>query len=143
MRDTQRQKHRQREKQAPCGKPDVGLDPRTPESRPEPKAGAQPLSHPGVSIWSFQSRSSTCSVLRNFLVKCPFSFWTSCYPEIGLLVRGLLVSGFYSVFISATYLRFNFSGALSFFSECSFSCLYFILVSELCVCYLSEEITLF
>ena len=29
------QRHRQREKQAPCGEPDVGLDPRTPGSRPE------------------------------------------------------------------------------------------------------------
>ena len=27
---------------------DVGLDPRTPGSGPEPKADAQPLSHPGV-----------------------------------------------------------------------------------------------
>ena len=26
----------------------MGLDPRTPESQPEPKADAQPLSHPGV-----------------------------------------------------------------------------------------------
>ena len=26
----------------------MGLDPRTPESHPEPKADAQPLSHPGV-----------------------------------------------------------------------------------------------
>ena len=50
MRDTERerQKHRQREKQAPCGEPDVGLDPGTLESHPEPKADAQPLSHPGV-----------------------------------------------------------------------------------------------
>ena len=37
-----------RRKQAPCRKPDVGLDPRTMGSRPEPKADAQPLSHPGV-----------------------------------------------------------------------------------------------
>ena len=29
MRDTERQRHRQREKQAPSGEPDVGLDPRT------------------------------------------------------------------------------------------------------------------
>ena len=28
--------------------PDVGLDSRTPGSGPEPKAGAQPQSHPGV-----------------------------------------------------------------------------------------------
>ena len=50
MRDTEkeRQRHRQREKQAPCRKPDMGLDPGTPGSCPEPKADAQPLSHPGV-----------------------------------------------------------------------------------------------
>ena len=30
------------------GRPDVGLDPGTPGSGPEPKAEAQPLSHPGV-----------------------------------------------------------------------------------------------
>ena len=41
---------RQREKQAPRGEPDVGLDPRTPGSRPKLKADAQPLSHPGVPI---------------------------------------------------------------------------------------------
>ena len=47
MRDKQR--HRQREKQAPCGEPDAGLDPRTPGSRPEPEADAPPLSPPGCS----------------------------------------------------------------------------------------------
>ena len=46
MRDTERQ--RQGRKQAPCGEPDAGLDPGTPGSQPEPKADAQPLSHPGV-----------------------------------------------------------------------------------------------
>ena len=44
MRDTERQ----REKQAPRRKPNEGLDPRTPESRPEPKAHTQPLSYPGI-----------------------------------------------------------------------------------------------
>ena len=50
MRDTERgrQRHRQREKQAPCREPDVGLDPLTLGSRPEPKADSQPLSHPGI-----------------------------------------------------------------------------------------------
>ena len=43
-----RQRHRQREKQAPYRDPDSGLDPRTPGSRPEPKADAQPLTHPGA-----------------------------------------------------------------------------------------------
>ena len=53
MRDTQRQRqrHRQRENQAPCMKPDVGLNPGTPGSHPEPKADAQPLSHPGVPVF--------------------------------------------------------------------------------------------
>ena len=50
MRNTEREKqrHRQREKQAPCREPDVGLDPGTPGSCSEPKPDAQPLSHPGV-----------------------------------------------------------------------------------------------
>ena len=41
MRDTERERegHRQREKQAPCREPDVGLNPRSPELRPGPKAG--------------------------------------------------------------------------------------------------------
>ena len=51
MRDTEKQRHRQREKQASCREPDAGLDPRTPGSRSEPKADAQPLSHPGVPLW--------------------------------------------------------------------------------------------
>ena len=54
MRDAERegQRHRPREKQAPCGKPDVGLDPRTLGSHPEPKVDAQPLSHPGIpKLW--------------------------------------------------------------------------------------------
>ena len=45
--ERERQRHR-REKQAPCREPDAGLDPRTPGSRPRPKAGAKPPSHPGV-----------------------------------------------------------------------------------------------
>ena len=36
--ETERQKHRQREKQASCREPDMGLDPGTPGSRPGPKA---------------------------------------------------------------------------------------------------------
>ena len=47
-REKETQRHRQREKQASCRKPDVGLDPGTPESRPGPKTGAKPLSHPGI-----------------------------------------------------------------------------------------------
>ena len=46
MRDTHRE--RQREKQAPCREPDVGLDPGSLGSGPGLKADVQPLSHPGV-----------------------------------------------------------------------------------------------
>ena len=45
-----RQRHRQREKLAPCGEPDVGLNPRMLGSWPEPKGDAHPLSHPGVPV---------------------------------------------------------------------------------------------
>ena len=52
MGDTERrQRYRQREKQTPSRDPDVGLDPRTPASHPEPKAEAQLGSHPGVPIF--------------------------------------------------------------------------------------------
>ena len=49
MRDTERerQRHKKREKEAPCREPDARLCPGTPGSCPEPKADAQPLSHPG------------------------------------------------------------------------------------------------
>ena len=44
----QTQRHRQREKQAPCWRSDVGLDPGTPGSHPEWKVDAQLLSHPDI-----------------------------------------------------------------------------------------------
>ena len=40
------ERHKQRE--APYGEPNVGLNPRTPGSPPEPKVGTQPLSHSGA-----------------------------------------------------------------------------------------------
>ena len=52
MRDTerQRQRHRQREKKGSHREPDAGLDPKTPRLSHEPKADAQPLSHPGAPV---------------------------------------------------------------------------------------------
>ena len=47
-REREKQRHRRREKQDPCWEPDVGLDPGTPGSCTGPKAGAKPLSHPGI-----------------------------------------------------------------------------------------------
>ena len=48
-----RQRHRQRKKQAPCGDPDVGLDPRSPGSGPGAEGSAKPLSHPGCPMTGF------------------------------------------------------------------------------------------
>ena len=65
MRDIERQRHRQREKQAPWGDPDAGLDPRTPGSQPEPKADTQPLSDPGApSLRGFQGQLDLFAVNR-------------------------------------------------------------------------------
>ena len=55
MRDTQREA--EREKQAPCREPDVGLNPGSPGSRPGLKAGAKPLSHSGCPYSVFKKRN--------------------------------------------------------------------------------------
>ena len=47
-RERESQRHRKREKQAPCRESDVGLDPGTPGSHPGPKAGTKPVNHPGI-----------------------------------------------------------------------------------------------
>ena len=49
-RERERQRHRRREKQASCREPDTRLDPGTPGLRPGSKAGAKPLSHPGIPL---------------------------------------------------------------------------------------------
>lgn len=64
MRDIDRQRHRRREKQALCGEPDVGLDPRTLGSQPELKADGQPLSLPGIP---FQASLYDICILCYFL----------------------------------------------------------------------------
>ena len=50
MRHTQKEAETQaeRQKQVPCREPDAGLDPGIPGPHLEPKAGAKPLSHPGI-----------------------------------------------------------------------------------------------
>ena len=52
-RQRQRQRHRQRKKRAPWRELDVGLDPGTAGSRPEPMSGTKWLSHPGIT-WTRQ-----------------------------------------------------------------------------------------
>ena len=50
----ERERHRQWEKQASYGDPNAGLNPRTPGSWLEPKADAQPVSHPGAPQHDFK-----------------------------------------------------------------------------------------
>ena len=50
-RERERQRRREKEKQAPCREPDAGLDPGSPGSRSGLKAGAKPLSHPGIPVF--------------------------------------------------------------------------------------------
>ena len=80
MRDTkrERQRYRQREKQAPCGEPNAGLDPGTPGSHPKLKADAQPLSHPGIPAPSsfLTEISSFCIVWKKYVL----SF--NSYPSV-------------------------------------------------------------
>ena len=57
--ERERQRQRQREKQAQFRAPDVGLDPRTPGSRPGPKAGAKPLSTIGIPPIAFLTAGHT------------------------------------------------------------------------------------
>ena len=58
-RERERQRHRQRKKQGPCHEPDAGLHPGTPGSRSGPKAGAKPLSHPGIPKYIFHVEETT------------------------------------------------------------------------------------
>ena len=75
MKDTERarekQRHRQREKQAPCREPNVGLDPGTPGSHPGPKAGAKPLSHPGIPLKRFFIQNLSVCLLKKLSVRQP------------------------------------------------------------------------
>ena len=68
----ERQRHRQREKQTPCRDPDVGLDLGTPGLCPGPKAGAKPLSHPGIPRIHFQNGSLTWLRKPQFLAMWAF-----------------------------------------------------------------------
>ena len=70
--ERERQGHRQRERQAACREPDVGLDPRAPGSCPGPKAGAKPLSHPGIlmGLYSNVRRQTLISEPGYTLVWC-------------------------------------------------------------------------
>ena len=74
----ERQRHRQREKQAPCREPDVGLDPRSPGSHPGPTAA---LNH-----WATQA-APLSPFLENLTLFCLFSI-----PQIQALIPVWIMS---------------------------------------------------
>ena len=52
MRDTEREREAETQAEREAGSHfRVGLDPGSPGSHPGPKAGAKPLSHPGIPIF--------------------------------------------------------------------------------------------
>ena len=78
---TEREREREAETQAEGEpgsmhrEPDVGLNPRSPGSRPGPKAGAKPLRHPGIPKLCFLKNFPTstftnivCIVMNNILL---------------------------------------------------------------------------
>ena len=72
MRDTEREREREAETQAegeagPMHRePDVGFNPRSPGSRPGPKAGAKPLCHPGILCVHYLKRQYVLSIFFHF-----------------------------------------------------------------------------
>ena len=75
MRDTERQRHRQRENQALCRKPDdVGLDSGIPGSCPEPKADPQVPHLPEYSFFFFSEYSYIRVCYMYFVLQFYFLF---------------------------------------------------------------------
>ena len=66
-RHTEKVRHRQKERQVPCGEPDVGLDPRTLGSHPELKTDAQPLNLPGIPHAAFYTYEHFSSFYKLFI----------------------------------------------------------------------------
>ena len=88
--ERERQGHRQREKQAPCREPDAEFDPGTPRSRPGPKAGAKPLSNPGIPCVLFfnlpsDSLSHYSSFYFLFIYLFIYLFAQNTYNYVSLL----------------------------------------------------------
>ena len=72
MRDTQREAETQAEggEAGSMQEPDAEFDPGTPGSRPEPKADAHLLSHPGVPVPLFKTISQLLAPCNDNLSLC-------------------------------------------------------------------------
>ena len=70
MKDTEREAETQAEGEAgSLQEADVGLDPRTPGSYPEPKAEAQQLSHAGAPVMVLRLKQESCILAMKFKAK--------------------------------------------------------------------------
>ena len=65
--------------------PDVGLDPRTPGSWPNPREDTQPLSHPGAPMIQAYMPGSFLWNTRLFLT--PFQFCSSYYEQSFFIIK--------------------------------------------------------
>ena len=70
----------QREKQAPCGEPDVGLDPGASRITPWDEGSAKLLSHLGCPPFLFQGASSEASFTPTLLTVL---IWLEKLPNCG------------------------------------------------------------
>ena len=95
---------RQREKQAPCKEPDVGLDPRTPVSYPGRKGGTEWLSHPNLASQIPTNLKAKAFSYRWLVVsgtpKCMLDslFYSIFPPEIRPQIKHIFV-----IFVSSTF----------------------------------------
>ena len=94
--ERERQRHSQREKKASHREPDVGLDPTTSRSHPEPKTDVQSLSHPGIpETGPFSSTIQRISSRHNNL---------SVRPETLKLLKGNTGSKLLGISLSNMFL---------------------------------------
>ena len=91
MRDTERQRRRQRDRQASCREPDTGLDPGTPGSYPEPKAcsTAEPPRRSNIDLFKRPNHFLDLShcfpvVPLNFILCHILYFLKLCFRSRGL-----------------------------------------------------------
>ena len=76
MRKGAGQRHKQREKQAPCREPDAGLYPGTLGSHTEPKAEAQLLSNLGTTMQAFNTNlSCLIKIKQNLIIAAEMHFF--------------------------------------------------------------------
>ena len=87
-----RSRHRQREKQAPCGEPYVGLHPKTPITS-KPKADAQPLSSQAPKNLNFKKKSPGESAAGGPWTICSIRITWDERWHISLVEGGRNISG--------------------------------------------------